>query len=209
MTLVPQATALCRPTGPSTGPTLSINRDDFNEMLNYAKAAGTKEVCGYAFVTRTSATEYTVVAGSVFITTQMVDHGAAEPDGLGEIEVMDREEELPEGVVRLLWHSHVDGQAGFSSTDLRTHDTMSETTALDSMFFIVLNKRGQASANFELYEPVRIGTQITLNVIDMVPFVDLAPYRNKIVDKCYPFPKPAKGSGTLSDSASWTERTSV
>ena len=192
-----QTTTLCRPVHTSSTASLWVQRADFNELLNFARAAGSNEVCGYAFVTKVSPTEFCIVPDSVFITTQMVERIAAEPDARGEVEVMDREEDLPDGTFRLLWHSHVDGTAKFSGTDFDTHNRIGKTTLLDAMFFLVLNKRGEASANLEQYRPFRIGTQITLNVIDRVPVVDLTPYKDQIDAIYYPFPDKTGSELTL------------
>lgn len=188
-----RATALCRPTGTSSAPQLSIERPDYDKIISYAIAAEKNEVCGFAFVRKHSTDHFSVIPGSVFITTQMAQPGAAQPDAFGEIEVMDREEELDEpDIYRLLWHSHVGGAAGFSSTDLNTHDTIGGTTGLDAMFFMVVNNHGQAAANVELYRPMRIGTQLLLAVLDEVEDVDLDPYKAEIKLKCRPFPPPPK-----------------
>ena len=105
---------------------------------------------------------------------------------------MDYEERFDEKdpVYRILWHSHVGGQATFSQTDLKSHDDIGRATALDAMFALVLNNRGQASANLEVYQPFRIGTQVELLVVDDVEEVDLEPYKRAIAKKCQVIPPP-------------------
>lgn len=179
MTTRHRTTTLCRPQGTSRTMTLFITPEDFNTMREYAEAAadipitvgvqqrpGNLEVCGYAFVRRFNPTTFQVIPGSVFITTQTVGPGFSMPDPAGEGEVSDRDDEFEpdEPVFRLLWHSHVNGTAQFSVTDLNTHDDMATMTACDAMFFLVLNTNGDATANFEQYQPNRIGAQIALVV---------------------------------------------
>jgi proteasome lid subunit RPN8/RPN11 len=185
------STVLSRPQGTSTAPQLSIDRADFDTIIRYATAADKREVCGFAFVRKYGPDYFEVIPGSVFITSQLVAPGAAQPDAIGETEVMDREEEFEEaGIYRLLWHSHVGGSAAFSSTDLNAHQVLSASTALDAMFFMVVNNRGQATANMELYRPIRMGTQLLLAVLDEVEAIDLAPYQEEIAKKCHAFPPP-------------------
>lgn len=196
-----RSTYLCKPQGNSSAPQLSIERADFDEVIRYAVAAGKNEVCGFAFVRKHSACHFSVIPGSVFITTQLTGPGAAQPDALGEVEVINREEMHEEAdIFRLLWHSHVGGAAIFSSTDLNTHDTIAQSTGLDAMFFMVVNNRGQAAANVEQYQPIRIGTQLLLAVLDEVPHVDLEPYKTEINAKRRPFPAPPKPAAVYPSS---------
>ena len=185
-------TALCRPLALSSAPQLIIGRAEFDEMVRYAVAAGKNEVCGYAFARQLDTEQFYVIQGSVFIVDQHVAPGTARTDPAGEVAVMDYEERFgdDEPVYRVLWHSHVGGQASFSTTDLKSHDDIGRATALEAMFALVLNNRGQASANFEVYQPFRIGTQIELLVVDDVEEVDLAPYRQAITAKCKVIPPP-------------------
>ena len=185
-------TALCRPLALSSAPQLIIGRAEFDEMVRYAVAAGKNEVCGYAFARQLDTEHFWVIPGSVFIVDQHVAPGTARTDPAGEVTVMDYEERFDETdpVYRILWHSHVGGQATFSQTDLKSHDDIGRATALDAMFALVLNNRGQASANLEVYHPFRIGTQVELLVVDDVEEVDLEPYKRAIAKKCQVIPPP-------------------
>ena len=183
-------TTLCRPLAPSNAPQLIIGRAEFDEMVRYAVAAGKNEVCGYAFARQLDTEQFWVIPGSVFIVDQHVAPGTARTDPAGEVAVMDYEEQFDanENVYRILWHSHVGGTASFSTTDLKSHHDIGRATALDAMFFMVINNRGQATLNFEVYRPYRIGTQAELLVVDDVPDVDLAPYKAQIATKCSVIP---------------------
>lgn len=153
-------------------------------MQRFAQAAGKNEVCGYAFARQIDPNTFCVFGKSVFIVNQHVNPSAARTDPIGEVAVMDYEEQFDEKLYRILWHSHVGGTAAFSTTDLKSHDDIGQATALDAMFFMVINNRGQATLNFEVYRPYRIGTQAELLVVDEVPAVDLEPYKAEIAAKC-------------------------
>lgn len=185
-----KCTELCRPAQHSSAPRLFIERADFEEMQRFAVAAKKNEVCGYAFARQLDANTFYVLGKSVFIVDQHVNQGTARTDPTGEVAVMDYEEQFDanENVYRILWHSHVGGTASFSTTDLKSHHDIGQATALDAMFFMVINNRGQAALNFEVYRPYRVGTQALLLVIDDVPDVDLAPYKAQIAARCSVIP---------------------
>lgn len=167
-------TTKCQPYGSSSAMTLYVSDADFDIMRTYAEVAANvpgrqaSEVCGYAFVRQINPQVYQLLPGSVFITTQEVAPGMSKPDASGEADVMDRDDQFEpdEPVYRLLWHSHMQGEAAFSGTDLRAHEIMGATTALEAMFFLVLNTDGDATANFEQYRPHRIGTQIRVVITE-------------------------------------------
>lgn len=185
-------TVLCSPVGTSSTGTLVIERDVFEEVINYAKAAGHKEVCGFLLVRRQSSTLYSVLPNSLHIPLQWADIGASEPLPQGQAAQMDIEEpyEDDEDVFRLLWHSHMGGSAHFSSVDLKTADDMSRSTGFNAMFFMVVNQHGQATANLEVYYPFRIGTQLRLVVLENEEAADLETYKAELARKCEPFPLP-------------------
>lgn len=187
-----KTTVLCKPIANSRAPQLFIERGDFEEMIRYAQAAGIYEVCGYAFARQVDASTFAVIRGTVFIVDQHVGTAAAMTDPSGEVEAMDKEEVFDEDgkIVRILWHSHVGGSATFSTTDLKAHGDIGKATAIDAMFFVVVNTGGQATANFEVYQPYRIGGQAGLLVIEKVEEVDLRPYKATIAAKCRVIPPP-------------------
>lgn len=174
-------------------------------MQRFAVAAGKNEVCGYAFARQLNLNTFYVLGNSVFIVDQHVNPSTARTDPTGEVAVMDYEEQFGEDekVFRILWHSHAGGTASFSATDLTSHDEIGKATALDAMFFMVINNRGQATLNFEVYRPYRIGTQAELLVIDDVPDVDLEPYKAQIAARCSVI--PAKKPTYTSYDASWAQ----
>lgn len=186
-----KSTVLCSPYGTSQTGTLLIERNLFEEVINYAKAAALEEVCGFLLVRKESPSLYRVLEDSLHIPEQRTAAGYSETRSEGEIAQMDLEEQYDEdpNVFRLLWHSHVHGGASFSSTDTATHQRMATTSAFDAMFFMVVNTRGQASANLEVYRPFRIGTQLRLVVLENELEADLTPYRAELAVKCQPMPK--------------------
>lgn len=200
-------TELCRPALHSSAPRLLIDRREFDEMQRFAVAAEKNEVCGYAFARQLDSNTFYVLADSVFIVDQHVNPSAARTDPSGEVAVMDYEELFDEvdQVFRILWHSHVGGTASFSATDLKSHNDIGKATALDAMFFMVINNRGQATLNFEVYRPYRIGTQAELQVIDDVPDIDLAPYKAQIAARCSVI--PTKKPTYSSYDANWAQST--
>lgn len=188
-----RTTTLCSPVGATTeAGTLTIERDTFNEVVNYAKAAAPQEVCGFLLVQRTDAATYHVLKDSLLIPAQLIASGYSEVLPEGEIEQMDFEEAYEDDptVFRLLWHSHVNGIAQFSGTDTDTHRRMATTTAHEAMFFMVLNTHGQATANIEVYQPFRIGTQLRLVVLENDEQAALDPYKAMLKQKCKQMPKP-------------------
>jgi proteasome lid subunit RPN8/RPN11 len=185
-------TTLCSPTGTSQAGTLYIDRDTFDEAVNYARAADKNEVCGFMLVRRHRPDMFAVIKESLHLPRQLVAQGLSQPAPEGESAQMDIEEQYVDDrdVFRLLWHSHGAGSAMFSTTDTGTHENMSETTGFDAVFFMVINTRGHASANIEVYKPFRVGTQLHLVVLEKDDQVDLKPYKQAIEQMCQPFPKP-------------------
>lgn len=181
-------TTLCSPIGPSQSGTLFIERDTFDEVINYAQAADKFEICGYLLVKRLGPMAFTVLENSLHIPLQLAGIGASETLPEGEAAQMDREDDTDDDTYRLLWHSHVNGQAGFSSTDLDTHASFGRTTMFDAVFFMVVNQHGDASANLELYRPFRLGTQLRLVVLEPYEETDLTPYKAIIKQFCLPYP---------------------
>lgn len=182
-------TSLCSPTGNSQVGRLEISRNTFDEVINYAKAADKNEVCGFLLVRQYTPNDFEVIDGSLHIPRQLAAAGASEPLPQGESAQMDIEDEYEDDpeVFRVLWHSHMNGEARFSSTDIATHNRMATTTGHDAMFFMVVNARGQATANIEVYRPFRIGTQLWLSVIENEDELDLEPYKQKLAEVCEPY----------------------
>ncbi len=187
-------TTLSNPIGASSTGELEIQRDDFTEVLNYARAAGNDEICGFLLVRRLSPDHYVVIPDTVHIPEQATNPGAAETLFQGEIAQRNLEDDYEddENVFRLLWHSHVRGSASFSRTDTDTHQNMGNGTGFDAMFFMVVNQHGQATANLEVYTPFRIGTQIHLVVLENEEEVDLYTYRQLLKRKRVPLVFPPK-----------------
>lgn len=200
-------TTLCSPTGTSHAGTLFIDRETFDEAVNYALAAGRNEVCGFMLVRRHDPDTFVVIEDSLHLPQQLVAPGLSQPAPEGESAQMDIEEEYEDDpdVFRLLWHSHGAGMASFSTTDTSTHQNMASTTGFDAAFFMVINTRGQASANIEVYKPFRVGTQLRLIVIEKDEQISLFPYKMAIDDKCQPFPQPKVTKWTPSAPSSNNE----
>jgi|GEM_PF-5423359 len=184
-------TVLSNPVGTSYAGTLFIDRDTFNEVINFARAAGLNEVCGFISVRRNSPRSFTVIEGSLNLPDQYTGKSLSQTAPMGELTQMEYENTFGDDpdVFRLLWHSHKDGGAGFSVTDTSAHDEMSRTTAFEAMMFMVVNVHGQATANLEVYRPFRIGTQLRLVVIENEEEADLGPYKELIAQHCQLLPK--------------------
>ena len=167
-------------------------------MCAYAQIAGFNEVMGYSFALPTPPLQSTQSSWfralpELIIPEQIVSHASVDITGPGEIAVMDMEDaldesvaaEFPDGVTRIMWHSHVYGVAALSSQDRRTQHLYS---AWNYMMFVVINHFGHASGNFELYKPIRVGGPMNLWVAREVPGMAEIPV--VIAAKCTVAKKP-------------------
>ncbi|QQR52427.1 hypothetical protein IPG36_07830 [bacterium] len=163
----------------ATAPNLVYSGPQYDTICCYAQTAGHREVMGYSFAVpmeapRASRTEWFRVLPDLIIPRQVVSEAGVDvmPEGesaVGHMEdALDERyaEEFPDGVTRVMWHSHMGGHAGFSDKDVNTHHNFA---LWPFMMFVVVNRYGEASGNFEQYQPRRMGGPLNLWVAREVP----------------------------------------
>ncbi|MGB4762448.1 MAG: hypothetical protein WBP12_03800 [Candidatus Saccharimonas sp.] len=156
--------------------------------MAFVRVSNKNEVCGYGFVRRLNSTCMEWIPNSTVLPDQFVRPGLSEPSPLGGTEIMDVAEGYPDGTLQLLWHSHVNGSAHFSSTDLKTHDSIGTATTDAAHLFMVANRNGNVMANLEIYWPVRVTVPLQVAVRSYIDDDECTNADARIADKCGPFP---------------------
>lgn len=178
-------------------PTLWIHPEAFEKIMQYIQLCPV-EINGFGYLTVHD--RHTLVLSSpedVFITQQVVSMGSADVDASTVGLAMARAAEEERGSdLRLQWHSHVHGQAFFSSTDTGTIDSYGDSGST-WMVSMVLNKRGEFSARLDMFSPLR--SAVEMQVL-MLPFAsdysDQCRHEMKqLVQKKVMRPKPKRAKG--------------
>jgi proteasome lid subunit RPN8/RPN11 len=147
-------------------PTLYIETAAWAKILGYARLSGTREINGFGYIT-TDGVDYSIDTDEdVFITKQEVSAGAAEVAASDFARAVDhamidgRQDDL-----RFQWHSHVDGQAYFSSIDTRNIEDYGRA-GMEHFISLVMNKKGDLSARLDVFRPVRVSVALRVALFD-------------------------------------------
>lgn len=162
-------TALSQPEATVVSPTLIFDQDAWNMLHAYVQGVPT-EINGFAYVQQVSASAFMVrTSKDVFITKQAVTGSEALVSGDAYAKALslamtdDRDDDL-----KLQWHSHVNGAAYCSGTDMATIEDYGRAGA-DWFISVVTNKRGDVFARLDLFSPFRLGTQMTVALLNPTP----------------------------------------
>lgn len=178
-------------------PTLWIHPLALEKIMSYIKLCPV-EINGFAYVKRYDAKTIGLMSpDDVFITPQVVTMGSADVDATTVSTALAMATEAGRASeMRLQWHSHVNGPAYFSGTDMNTIDSYGDAGS-QWMVSMVLNKRGDFSARLDMFAPMRAGVEMeVLQVVLDSDFDDQC--RDDImamVQKLVMKPKPIKGFG--------------
>jgi hypothetical protein len=138
---------------------LHITYEAYQKMALYIEAAS-GEISGLGTITRTN--ELTV--DDVFIFPQECGGAHTEIDMKDIANEMIRidKEGGNTGAVKVWWHSHADMEAFFSGTDTDTIEEMGAT--FPYLVSIVGNKRGQFNARVDVFNPIRMTSEMRLEI---------------------------------------------
>lgn len=150
------------------GPELYVDRLAWHKIMAYTDLCRT-EINGFAYLTGGDNTFFVAGPDDVFITKQTVSPAKADVDGSDFAKALDRAVLAGRAdQLRLQWHSHVNGSVYFSGTDIGTIQAYGQA-GMQWFMSLVVNKRGEARARYDQYQPVRIGAEIPVHVYESVP----------------------------------------
>lgn len=125
------------------------------------------EINGFAYVSLFGTGFQVKSAEDVFITRQTVDIASAHVDGRTFARAVDRAAQADrQDQLRLQWHSHVNGDAYFSATDLGTINSYGPA-GMEWFLSVVMNKRGEIRARVDQFLPFRTGCEIAVEVYSL------------------------------------------
>jgi hypothetical protein len=161
MTIVPPLNGF-RPATECIAPRLIVWPAAWKMLQAYVQGVDT-EINGFGLVHRSDHNTFTLKSQEdVFITDQTVTgveanvSGDAYSKALYQAMMQDRDDDL-----KLQWHSHVNGSAYCSSTDMNTIESFGHTGA-DWFISVVMNKYGDVFARFDAFQPFRLGCPMTV-----------------------------------------------
>lgn len=149
----------------TVAPTLYISVDAWRKILRYARASVPNEINGFAYMTLFEGNFFLLDAPDVVIIQQEVSPGSADNDDSVYAKLLYQQRHRPDPEPRMQWHSHVNGPAYFSDTDMGTISNFGEAGAT-WMLSLVTNVRGEVEARLDLYRPFWIGTPIDVVLYD-------------------------------------------
>lgn len=155
---------------------LQISAKAHEKFLAYVRALDV-EINGFAYVNKVSNSLFIIEdADDVFITKQEVSVRHTVSDAVGNALAYDRAAQCGrDDQLRVQWHSHVNGPARFSTTDIKTMD-VNEHAGMAWGISVVLNKRGDFEARFDLYHPIRTFVMMEVVIVD-----DISPELDALV----------------------------
>lgn len=140
-----------------------------------------QEINGFGYIHRTG-DDVSLI--DVFILEQRVTDGTADVSA----EVMDRhihemlQQDIPTGLLRFQWHSHVHGAVYCSHIDEANIEELGENT--DWIVSLVVNKRGDHYAQLDIFRPFRQSIPIKMMIVlPPIPDQVLASCDTEIADK--------------------------
>ncbi len=148
-------------------PVLTMSLETWQTMMSYIHACPV-EVNGFGYVTQTGPLDFYVY--NILILEQeasMASVNVSESVLHRHLLEMVREGRST-GDMRFQWHSHVNMEAYFSSTDTANI----EAYARGWMLSLVANKRGEFEARLDVFEPFRVWSPLKV-CVEIPPDVDL------------------------------------
>ena len=171
-------------TGPPTAenlvvPRLALSRAAYDMMLCYARAAGTTEVSGFAYIRLEDGVFVVTTADDVFITRQRVTpHTADVHENTFAQAVYQAAKQGRSDDLRLQWHVHPD-KVYHSATDMASIMAFKHA-GMQWFISVVLNREGRICARYDIFRPVHIGAEMEITLYDTPDPVSVARARADI-----------------------------
>jgi predicted metallopeptidase len=162
-------------------PTVYFTPYAWAKLWAYVRNA-TAEIAGMGIVEVVD-NDYLLVS-DVFIVEQEASaaHADFDVDGVArfmeELIAAGREDDIPK--MKLWWHSHGTLEAYFSSRDTQTIDEWKNTSYLVS---IVCNKKNRYSARLDLWSPIRMTTDVDVEIFSVIPEEEIDSIKKEIAEK--------------------------
>lgn len=143
-------------------PVLMIPLSVWQKMFAYIQACPI-EVNGFGYIDRTGPSEFELT--DVFILDQVATAASVDvtAQAINDHMYTMISEGRNTGSLRFQWHSHVNMQAYFSSTDTGNIEQFGATS--DWMLSLVANKRYQFEARLDVYRPFRVWSPVEVQII--------------------------------------------
>lgn len=148
-------------------PRLMIEHSVWQKLRLYISCSGRYEINGFGYISYDGVDFWLKCADDLFITKQVVTPGSVTVSGsvfamaTYQATLDGRHEDL-----RLQWHSHVDFDACFSSTDITNIKSYGKV-GIEWFVSLVMNKSDELSARLDCFRPIRYAVPL-----EVVTYVD-------------------------------------